>query len=146
MGGLSGLHVFDELRSCASPLVVVFLSGNGDIRTAVEATKKGAMEWLEKPCSDEQLLAAVEAALGRASLTAATLPGKREARVRWDALTPREIQVALLVREGRSNKEIARTLECGVRAVETHRANFYAKLAVSNPMELDRFMRANELW
>ncbi|HEY8907782.1 MAG TPA: response regulator, partial [Rhodoferax sp.] len=56
MVGISGLQVFDELRLRSSPLVVLFLSGNGDISTAVDAVQRGAFGWLEKPCSEDILL------------------------------------------------------------------------------------------
>ena len=56
MQGMSGLDVFAQLKQQASPLVVVFLSGHGDIPVAVRAMQEGAMSWLEKPCADAQLL------------------------------------------------------------------------------------------
>jgi len=147
MGGLSGLQVFDALRERASPLVVVFLSGHGDIPNAVEAVQNGAFGWLEKPCSDDQLLEKIDKALALAQ----ALAGKRQAASsvmdRWQRLTPREAQVAALVAEGLANKVIARELvpPCGHRAVETHRAHIFGKLEVANSHELYRLMRDNGL-
>ncbi|MFM2050642.1 MAG: hypothetical protein RL682_1133, partial [Pseudomonadota bacterium] len=54
--GMSGLEVFEVLRAQHSPMAVLFLSGHGDIPTAVQAVKNGALAWLEKPCNDESLI------------------------------------------------------------------------------------------
>jgi DNA-binding response OmpR family regulator len=66
MEGMSGLQVFDALRAQDSPLVVLFLSGHGDIPMAVEAVQNGAFGWLEKPCNDERLLESIAKALQQA--------------------------------------------------------------------------------
>ncbi|MDY7578274.1 response regulator [Herbaspirillum sp. RTI4] len=145
MVGISGLQVFDALRQRNSPLVVLFLSGHGDIGMAVEATKKGAFGWLVKPCDDVTLLDHVAQALQAAAEVAARLPLTRAAQARWQTLTPKEKEVASLVREGPHNKDIALALQSAVRTVEAHRAKVYAKLDVSNPTELDRFMRDHHL-
>jgi FixJ family two-component response regulator len=126
-------------------LVVLFLSGHGDISIAVEATKNGAFGWLEKPCDETRLLNTVAQALEQAQTVAAKIPMQREAHNRWCNLTPREQQVAHLLRNGKSNKEIARDIHCEVRTVETHRAKVYAKLDQSTPIELDRYLRENKL-
>lgn len=147
MGGLSGLQVFDALRQRASPLVVLFLSGHGDIPNAVEAVQNGAFGWLEKPCSDDLLLDKVDKALALAHVLAGKRQAANGAMDRWQRLTPREKQVAALVAEGLANKVIARELvpPCGHRAVETHRAHIFAKLEVVNSHELYRLLRDNEL-
>lgn len=147
MVGISGLQVFDELRLRSSPLVVLFLSGNGDISTAVDAVQRGAFGWLEKPCSEDILLEKVKLALTRAAEVATTADAQHKAQTLWDKLTEREQEVARRVANGDSNKEIARTLlpPCEPRTVETHRAKAYAKLGLSNPTELDRFIRDHAL-
>jgi two-component system, LuxR family, response regulator TtrR len=147
MGGLSGLQVFDALRERASPLVVLFLSGHGDIPNAVEAVQNGAFGWLEKPCSDDQLLEKIDKALALAQALAGKHQAASSAMDRWQRLTPREKQVAVLVAEGMANKVIARELvpPCGHRAVETHRAHIFAKLEVANSHELYRLIRDNGL-
>jgi two-component system, LuxR family, response regulator TtrR len=147
MVGMSGLQVFDELRLRSSPLVVLFLSGNGDISTAVDAVQRGAFGWLEKPCSEDILLEKVKLALTRAAEVVAIADAQHTAQTLWDKLTEREQEVARCVANGDSNKEIARTLlpPCEPRTVETHRAKAYAKLGLSNPTELDRFIRDHAL-
>jgi FixJ family two-component response regulator len=147
MDGMSGLQVFDELRSRGSPLVVVFLSGHGDIPSAIAAVQGGAFTWLEKPCADDKLLDAVGRALGKAADLAAELNRRDQARKLWDQLTPREKDVARHVALGKANKVIARDIVPPMepRTVETHRAHIFAKLEVANSNELDRFIRDNVL-
>ena len=146
LGGISGLQVFETLRAQQSPLVVVFLSGHGDIAMAVEAVQQGAFGWLEKPCNDERLLASVAQALQKASNIAAEQQARQAAQALWSKLTPREMQVARLVAEGKPNKRIALDLApLELRTVETHRAHVFAKLGLSNSHELERFLREHAL-
>ena len=146
LGGISGLQVFETLRAQQSPLVVVFLSGHGDIAMAVEAVQQGAFGWLEKPCNDERLLASVAQALQKASNIAAEQQARQAAQALWTKLTPREMQVARLVAEGKPNKRIALDLApLELRTVETHRAHVFAKLGLSNSHELERFLREHAL-
>jgi FixJ family two-component response regulator len=147
MDGMSGLQVFDQLRSRGSPLVVVFLSGHGDIPSAIAAVQNGAFTWLEKPCADDKLLDAVGLALDKAAELAAERRRRDQARTRWERLTPREKDVARHVAQGKANKVIARDIVPPMepRTVETHRAHIFAKLDVANSNELDRFMRDNGL-
>ena len=147
MPGMSGLQVFDALRLRSSALVVLFLSGNGDIATAVDAVQRGAFGWLEKPCSEDVFLEKVRLALQRAALVGASANARLEALARWARLTEREQEVTRRVANGDSNKEIARTLSppCEPRTVETHRAKAYAKLGLSTATELDRFIRDHGL-
>lgn len=142
--GLHGLEVFKALRERGSPLAVLFLSGHGSIAHAVEATRFGAVDWLEKPCADTQLLDKVQLALRTAQARAERLPVLRALEQRWDSLTAREKEVANILRQGSANKEIARELQCEVRTVESHRARIFDKMAVTNPTELDRSLRSLE--
>ena len=139
--GMSGLQVFDALRKQDSPLVVIFLSGHGTIPDSVAAMKDGAADWLEKPCSEERLLGAVNLALERAAAVASRRSVKLQRLAPWQSLTPRETEVASLVRLGRANKAIAKVLGIDPRTVEAHRARVYQKLDVDNPSEIDRYMR-----
>ncbi|BEP36881.1 response regulator [Variovorax sp. V59] len=146
MEGMSGLQVFDALRAQDSPLVVIFLSGHGDIPMAVEAVQNGAFGWLEKPCSDERLLDSIAKALQKAEEIAVRRQARQAAEALWSKLTPREMQVARLVAQGLANKRIAQELApLEQRTVETHRAHVFAKLGLSNSHELDRFLREHSL-
>jgi FixJ family two-component response regulator len=146
MEGMSGLQVFDALRAQDSPLVVIFLSGHGDIPMAVEAVQNGAFGWLEKPCNDERLLESIAKALQKAEEIALRRQARQAAEALWSKLTPREMQVARLVAQGLPNKRIALELApLEQRTVETHRAHVFAKLGLSNSHELDRFLREHGL-
>ena len=137
LGGISGLSVFDTLLAAHSPLVTLFLSAHGDIPTALEAVRRGAFDWVEKP-DTQQLLDKLPAAIALARARAQALR-------QWAELTPREREVARLVGLGQPNKEIARVLvpPCGHRSVETHRANIFSKLQCANDNELGRWLAAH---
>lgn len=137
MNGISGIEVFDQLLARRSPLVVLFLSGHGDIPLALEQVKKGACDWITKP-STPQVLAKLGPALELAAQRA------RDHR-HWELLTAREREVAPLLAQGLSSKEIARQLvpECGFRVVEGYRAKVFEKLAVANAAELHGWVVRN---
>lgn len=152
MQGLSGLDVFQVLQERGSPLVVVFLSGHGDIPVAVRAMQQGAVSWLEKPCSDDRLLEAVTRAKALASSIALARCERQHALQLWARVTAREKQVAPLVAQGLSSKEAAQLLTrldpenpIDYRTVENHRAKVFAKLEVANSNALLVFLRDNGL-
>lgn len=145
LGGMSGLQVFDALRMSDSPLVTVFLSGHGDISLAVDATKKGAFGWLEKPCKDTVLRDTVALAMAQAQLVFGVFAQRMRKNALWQTLTTRERDVAWQTRTGAPNKLIARALGIDVRTVETHRARVYSKLHVTNSIQLDQLMRGADL-
>ncbi|MBC7376234.1 MAG: response regulator transcription factor, partial [Burkholderiaceae bacterium] len=107
LGGMSGLEVFEALRVQSSPLVVLFLSGHGEIPLAVGAVQDGAFGWLEKPCNDERLLAVIAQALEKSASISAQSQARQAAQELWGRLTPREMQIARRVAEGTPNKRIA---------------------------------------
>ena len=127
--------------------MVLFLSGNGDIATAVDAVRRGAFDWLEKPCGESVLLDKVKLALVHAAQVQALAAARQQAQSLWSKLTDREQEVARRVALGDSNKEIARTLvpPCEPRTVETHRAKAYAKLGLTTPIDVERFLRDHKL-
>lgn len=152
MQGKSGLDVFNDLQERASPLVVVFLSGHGTLPVAVRALQDGAVSWLEKPCTDDQLMEAVEDAKARAAGIARKRHDQHHALQLWAKLTPREKQVALLVAQGLTSKEAAQLLTkqdpanpIDYRTVDTHRAKVFAKLEVANGNKLQAFLRDSGL-
>jgi two-component system, LuxR family, response regulator TtrR len=153
MDGMSGLQVFEELRRRASPLVVLFLSGHGDIATAVEAVQGGAFGWLEKPCDEARLMQEIRKALDQAALQAQKRRAAQHGLTLWATLTEREREVAPLVAEGKSSKMIARLLRernpgmpINHRTVETHRGRIFDKLIVANSNELLIFLQEHGLY
>jgi two-component system response regulator DctR len=143
MPGTSGLELFERLVDAAllPALPVIFLTGHGDVPTAVAAVKRGAFDFVEKPFSNNALVDRVEQAL---ALSAADIARRREQsqRVRRTAeLTERELEVMRLVVEGHPNKRIADELGISVRTVEVHRARVFEKMDVKSAVELANLVR-----
>jgi two-component system, LuxR family, response regulator DctR len=143
MPGMSGLSLFEHLaeRGVLDALPVIFLTGHGDVPTAVAAVKRGAFDFVEKPFSDNALVDRVEQALKR-SEAAIRARGQRDMlRRRLAELTERERDVMRLVVDGRPNKLIADELDISVRTVEVHRARVFEKMEVRSAVELANLLR-----
>lgn len=146
MPGTSGLSLFESLveRGLIDMLPVIFLTGHGDVPTAVAAVKRGAFDFVEKPFSDNALVDRVEQAL---ALSAGAI---RQRRARHGVaqllagLTERERDVLQLVTEGRPNKLIADALNISVRTVEVHRARVFEKMGVKSAVELANALRSQQ--
>lgn len=145
MDGISGLQVLEAMRARGSPLSVLFLSGHGDLPSAVQAMRDGAHDWLQKPCADDVLIQKIEGILAKARSEAAKARERENKRSLWATLTRRECQVGRRVAMGLPNKEVARQLDIDVRTVETMRARVFDKLGVANAVELANFMRDLDL-
>lgn len=133
--GLSGLDLQERLIERAPLLPIVFLTGQGDVRTSVQAMKAGAEDFLEKPTSKEALLEAVERALRRCETRRLELDHIHGLRARLKALTPREFDVFRLIVRGKLNKQIAYALGTSERTVKAHRHNVMEKLGVRSLAE-----------
>ena len=143
MPGTSGLVLFDRLaeRGLLDAMPVIFLTGHADVPTAVDAVRRGAFDFCEKPFSDNALVDRIEKALG-ASLRAVRAQGERATlRKRISELTERERDVMRLVVEGLPNKLIADQLSISVRTVEVHRARVFEKMEVKSAVELANLLR-----
>lgn len=143
MPGTSGLVLFETLaqKNLLATLPVIFLTGHGDVPTAVSAVKRGAFDFVEKPFSNNALVDRIEQAL---ELSAGALLQRRahDATARALAeLTEREREVMRLVIEGRPNKLIADALQISVRTVEVHRAHVFDKMNVKSAVELANLLR-----
>jgi two-component system response regulator DctR len=143
MPGMSGLSLFDRLveRGLTEALPVIFLTGHGDVPTAVAAVKRGAFDFVEKPFSDNALVDRVEQALAVSTRTLALRREGERVRKRLAELTERERDVMRLVIEGRPNKLIADALGISVRTVEVHRARVFEKMDVKSAVELTNLLR-----
>ncbi|MCC9596578.1 MULTISPECIES: response regulator transcription factor [unclassified Rubrivivax] len=143
MPGQSGLALFEQLADSGltETLPVIFLTGHGDVPTAVAAVKRGAFDFVEKPFSNNTLVDRVEQAL----LVSAEALGRRRAAEAVQRsladLTEREREVMRLVVEGRPNKGIADQLAISVRTVEVHRARVFEKMNVKSAIELANLLR-----
>ena len=138
MPGLSGLTVLDQLRAQGVDHPVIMLTGHGTVEMCRRAFKSGAVEFLEKPADDEQLLEAVHNAVRVHVRSRERHAADREARERFARLSEREREVLSMVVAGLTNKEIGRALALSPRTVETHRANLSAKLQAETLAQLIR--------
>ena len=143
MPGMSGLALFDQLveRGLTQALPVIFLTGHGDVPSAVAAVKRGAFDFVEKPFSDNALVDRIEQALLKSEAAIRARLERAGRAQRLAELTERERDVMRLVVEGRPNKLIADALDISVRTVEVHRARVFEKMDVRSAVELANLLR-----
>jgi FixJ family two-component response regulator len=138
MPGMSGLDLQRELKERDIDLPIIFITGHGDVPMAVNAMKSGALDFLQKPFRDQDLLDRINKALKLARDHQATQIEEDEIRRRLDSLTPRESEVMGMVVKGCANKVIAMDLGVSQRTVELHRARVMHKMGVRSLAELVR--------
>jgi FixJ family two-component response regulator len=138
MPEMNGIELQEALGRTANPLPVVFLTGQGDIPTTVRAMRKGAVDFLTKYAGKEEVLSAVERALGRNVGERAKRERLQMLRERFGALSERESEVLGYVLRGKLNKQIAAELSIHERTVKLHRTNITRKLRVHSVAELTR--------
>lgn len=136
MPGMNGIELQEALGRTANPLPIVFLTGQGDIPTTVRAMRKGAVDFLTKYAPKEEVLSAVERALGRSAGERAKRERLQRLRERFDALSKREWEVLNCVLRGKLNKQIAAELSIHERTVKLHRTSITRKLRVRSVAEL----------
>ena len=137
MPGMDGLQLLARLSELGIELPVIVVTGHGDVATAVKAMKAGAVDFIEKPIDEVQLLAAIDAAL-KEKKSAARNRAVARAIEQMALLSPRERQVLEAIAVGRPNKLIAYDLGISVRTVEVHRAHMLDRLGVRNMAEAIR--------
>jgi two-component system response regulator DctR len=138
MGGMSGIALFDQLaeRGLVEALPVIFLTGHGDVPTAVATVKRGAFDFVEKPFSNNALVDRIELALA-ASARVLTARRERAQRLKGlEQLSEREREVMRLVADGLPNKQIADAMHLSVRTIEAHRAHVFEKMDVASAVDL----------
>lgn len=138
MPGMDGLKLQEALGKNTNPLPVIFLTGQGDIPTSVNAMRSGAEDFLTKRAPKEDLLAAIERALERNALERQQRGRLRNLHERFDELSERELEVLSHVVQGKMNKEIAADLNINERTVKLHRTSITRKLKVQSIVELTR--------
>ena len=136
MGGMTGMELQDRLIERQSPLPIVFITGHGDVPMAVDTMKKGAMDFIQKPFKEDDLVSLVERMLERArdAFISSQQSASREALLA--KLTGRESQVLERIVAGRLNKQIADDLGISIKTVEAHRANIMEKLSANTVADL----------
>ena len=143
MPGTSGLVLFEDLarRGLCEAMPVIFLTGHGDVPTAVAALKRGAFDFVEKPFSNNALVDRVEQALHASETVIRARQQHAALQQRLRDLTERERQILDLIARGDSNKQIARDLDISVRTVEVHRSRVFDKMGVRSAVELANRLR-----
>jgi FixJ family two-component response regulator len=138
MPGVNGLELQRRMLESGLRMPAVFISGNGDIPSAVEAMQHGAVTFLTKPAGDEDLLAAVRKGLGRCRRQLSASALVQEIRRRIAALTAREQEVMAYVITGTLNKQIAAALDIVEKTVKVHRHRVFEKMQAASVADLVR--------
>ena len=144
MPGMSGLELFEELKARRSPLPVIFITGHGDVPMAVSAVKKGAVDFIEKPFGDRDMLTLIEQCLAAERENRGKRQLEAEVARRLAHLTHREREVLDLIIGGKLNKQIADVLGISIKTVEVHRARVMEKMGANSLAELVQHVIAAE--
>lgn len=138
MPGLSGLDLQDELARRGVDLPLLFISGRADVTSSVRAMKGGAVDFLEKPVSDTDLLQAVARALARNRAQQEARRERETLHLRLGRLTPREREVFALVASGLLNKQAGHQLGTTEKTIKVHRARVMEKMEARSLADLVR--------
>lgn len=138
MEGMDGISLIEALQRQGVDLPVVVVTGHGDVPLAVRAMRAGAIDFVEKPYSEERILGAVEGALEALRETDQRRLLERQASAQVAGLSPREAEVLGALVAGKANKVIAFELGISPRTVEVHRAHLMEKLGVRSLPEAVR--------
>ncbi len=136
MQGMSGLALQQELNRRKLVLPVIMITGHGDVAMAVQAMKNNAADFIEKPFDDEVLLSLIAETLKKGEQEFSEKAQIQQVETCWQALSKRERQVAGLVVEGFSNREIAEKLDISIKTVEIHRSRVMSKMQAKKVTEL----------
>jgi FixJ family two-component response regulator len=138
MPDLGGLELQSALSMNGRHPSIVFITGQGDVRSSVRAMKAGAIDFLVKPFDESDLLAAVQAATERERVERLSQTEAQALKARADTLTKREAEVMIGVVAGRLNKQIAANLSIAVKTVKVHRQRVMEKMQAGSLAELVR--------
>lgn len=143
MPGMSGLELQKRLVDVNSSLPIIFVSAHGDVPMAVHAIRSGAIDFIQKPFRDQELLDKIQHAISHHERVLRNAASLDEIRARIESLTPREREVMHQVIDGKSNKVIAAELRISQRTVEIHRARVMAKMHAESLADLVRMAVAS---
>ncbi|MBV8032419.1 MAG: response regulator transcription factor [Betaproteobacteria bacterium] len=141
MPGMSGLRLQDQLAERGVPIPIVFVTGHGDVPMAVEAMRKGAFDFLEKPYADEELLDRVRRAIASDASRRREEEERRAAEAALEALTAREREVLDCLLAGRTGRATAQQLGITEKTVEFHRSRIMQKLQMRTREQLFELCR-----
>jgi FixJ family two-component response regulator len=138
MSGKSGLELQEELIKTGSGLPIIFITGKGNIQMSVNAVKKGAVNFLEKPFKEEDILNSVSESVSLSRNLVAQKAEQKAAQDLVNLLTPRELEIVKYLPTGLLNKQIAGELNIAEQTVKIHRRNICDKLGVKSVPEILR--------
>jgi len=136
--GLSGLDLQGALSETERSVPIIFITGHGSVPMSVQAMKRGAVDFLQKPFDEDDLLAAIGRALATYRATRADRTERLAIQRRFDTLTSRERQVMGLVVAGRLNKQIAADLGAAEKTIKIHRGRVMRKMEADSVADLVR--------
>ncbi len=139
MPGLSGLELQDRLADKGISLPIVFITGHGTVPASVRALKAGAMDFLQKPFEDRDLLDAVSQGIEKDRRRRHEQKEMKKLRAKWDTLTTREREVFRLVVTGMLNKQVAFDLGITEKTIKVHRGRVMEKMGAQSLSDLVRF-------
>lgn len=140
MPDIDGVELLRRLNMLGAMLPAIVVTGHGDVQMAVEAMKNGALDFIEKPFSDETLLQSIERIVEQASASLDAAAQTARIRERLASLSEREMQVLKGVVQGQANKTIAIDLGISPRTVEVYRASLMSKMQAKGLAELVRMV------
>jgi FixJ family two-component response regulator len=143
--GPSGLELQTALGEAQRALPIIFVTGHGNVPMSVSAMKSGALDFLQKPFNDHELLVAVQRALAQSRQARAENAERASVQRRFEALTPREREVLSLVVAGMLNKQIAARLGAAEKTIKVHRGRVMKKMAAESVAELVRMVQRLDL-
>jgi len=138
MPGMSGMELQSRLGQLGIFMPIIFITGHGDIQMSVAAMKAGAMDFLEKPFDNSELLKRIREAQQKAAGKRNVWKEKSEAEKRCASLTARELEVMRYIVQGMSSRAIAEQLGVSNRTIEVHRARVMAKMGADSLPDLVR--------
>ena len=136
MPGMSGLSLQNKLKEASSLLPIIFITGHGDVSTAAEAFKGGAVDFLQKPFRDQELLDAIDKSIEASKKTYNKMTELKKIEDKVDLLTGREREVMEKIVDAKTNKMIALELGLSPKTVDFHRCNIMEKMGVNSAVQL----------
>ncbi len=142
MPGMTGMELHKRMLEMRCALPVIFVTGHGDVAMAVEAMKLGAVDFVQKPYREEDLLDKVRQALKMDAEQQEALRYKERLQERISSLTPRELEIMDMMIDGNANKVIAIELDISQRTVEIHRSRVMQKMGTHSLAQLVQMVLA----
>lgn len=145
MPEMSGLELQEQLNKLSIDLPIIFITGHGDVPMAVRAMKAGALEFLNKPFNDQELLDCINRAIEYDTQRRRTCSERKGILERLDQLTTREKQVLKELVTGKLNKVIAADLDLSIKTIELHRSNIMRKLQARSLAQIISMIYAHDI-